>query len=136
MFKHLSLTLLLAVFIFSAGTASGQKQDTPIYAFGYCTCIGDSVAYVSAIQVLPGAVLNKKTDFLENINLYSNEMERSMRSRYGKHFTAAVFFSDKKEKIEKKYVKLRKRIINNKKKGLRLVEMPATDFQFTQIVQQ
>ncbi len=93
MLKHLFRALIAAIFIASAQTAGAQKVEKEIYAFGYATCLGDSVAYVSAIQLLPGATTDKKTGFLQNRHLYTAEMEKTMRSRYGKHFTCALFFN-------------------------------------------
>ncbi len=131
MFKQITLFLVFATLLALGNTAAAQKQAKDIYAFGYATCLGDSVAYVSAIQVLPDGQMKGKTDILENWNVYASQMEHAMKAQYGKPFTCSVFYSENKTELEKRFLKIRRRIADEK--SLRLEELPATAFKFQAI---
>lgn len=121
--------LLTAAAILSATTMAARDRDKTIYAFGFGTCLGDTTVYLSEIQVLDSATINRKTGFLEQREVYSRQMEQALRQRYGKHFTCTIFYAEKKSKAEKQYVNLRKHL--NKDKALRPEVLTGADFRFT-----
>lgn len=121
----LTLTLLCASLNVSA-------KETAIYAFGFGTCLGDSIVYVSQLQVLPQAQINKKTGFLEDRDQYSAQMEQALQQRYGRAFTCTIFFATKKNKAEKQFLNLKKQL--GKDKSVRAEYLPPTDFQFAAVI--
>ncbi len=125
----LFFTLAMATVCLNAmGKGPDKKQ---VYAFGYGTCLGDSIVYISAIQVLEGAEFDKKTGFLNDRNIYSYQMEQGLRTYFNKHFTCAVFYSDNKAKLEKRYFSLKKQL--GRDKAVRVEELPSATFRFTAI---
>lgn len=131
--KYLSYLLLLSVWLlagFSSHLHAQKKTDeaTKIYAFGYGTSFNDSIVYITEIQELSDASLEKGTNFLIDRSRYSAQLRQYLESRYWGHETTAIFFSEKKKKIDKKLAKVRRE--QGKKAGLRIVEIPLSEFQF------
>lgn len=129
----LSLLLLLLTTLFT--TSMAQKSNgRGLYAFGYATCLGDSVAYITGIQYLDSATVNKKTGFMEHREYYARQMEKALASQYvGKHYTCALFFSKDKSKLEKQYTDLRKSL--NRDKGVVVDEKAVATFRFVPVVE-
>ncbi len=124
-----SILLLCFFFVVLAAPlkAGGEKQE--VYAFAYATNFKDSTIYLSAIQSLTGAVLQKKTGFLEHRSLYALQFKNHLEVTSGKqHFTSAILFSTNKKSLENKYLKMRQRIKKGKK--MLLSELPLSDFTF------
>lgn len=119
------LVLFCAALMYSL---SNHAQKT-VYAFGFGTSFNDSTVYLSAIQILPEAQIQKKTGFLENRASYTLQMKRYLESNYVGHETCVLFFSTKKEKLEKKYIKVRRQAQRNKQQTVR--ELPSEEFRFS-----
>lgn len=129
--KSITLTLLLAVCTATSALAQSTKQKT-IYAFAYGTNLKDSTAYISAVATLRGVDVENKTDFLTARSEYSKQIKHYLEQKYGGLFTCAVIFGEKKDKVEKRYVKIRKQA-SSKKSDIRLIEIPQTDFSLQAI---
>lgn len=130
--RHLYIIICIATFLgWSSSSplyAQKTKKSSPVFAFGYSTSFNDSVVYLTTVQELPDASLEKGTNFLIDRPRYSSQLRSHLESRYWGHETAVVFFSEKKKKMDKKYQKVLKE--QRKKKGIRIVEIPASEFQF------
>lgn len=122
--------LPVALFVAAAGALQAKnKQPKAVYAFAVGTCLNDSVIYMSAITPVDSAVVDKKTMFLNDRMLYSNQFKAFLDNTYAPNHTCAVFFATSKDAAEKKYVKLRRRY--NKDQTRRLVEVPVANFKFS-----
>ena len=122
----LAFTLTLAATATKAGAKpEGQK---PIYAFGYSTCLSDSTTYLTPIQVIPGATLDKKTKFLNDRQAFTHQLKSYIESRYSGHQTSVLVFSDSRKKLENKFIKMRRTLV--KSKDTKLVELEAGAFRF------
>lgn len=126
----LRYTLFLVFSIVGVSASYAQKTKT-IYAFTYGTCFNDSVTYLSGVQVVTDAQLEKKTAFLNNRMQYSNQLKHYLDSKYGGSHTCAILFGTKKEKLEKKYAKIRRSV--QKTSIGKLVELPINEFQLTPV---
>lgn len=127
-----NFVLLLLLFLASATAMQAKdKKAKDVYAFATGTCLNDSVVYISAIAQLDSATVNAKTKFLQDRQLYSYQFKMFLDKAYSKSHTCAVFFSENKNALEKKYIKLRRRY--NKEKTTRFVEVPADQFTFKYI---
>lgn len=93
-----------------AGNAQAKSKEKQVYAFAFGTCFNDSVVYLSAISPVPDGVIESKTKFLNNRSAYSNQFKFFLDSKNGHPHTCAVFFSTKKEKLQKKYAKIRQKM--------------------------
>lgn len=121
--------LLLAItFVVFSGVHAGKKKDTPVYLFGYGVALLDSTVYMSAVMPLDSAEIDSKTHILNSIVRYSNQFQSYVEALYVPHVATAIFYHKNKAKLEKKYLKLRRRA--NEDKSLKLVEIPANEFKF------
>lgn len=126
----LRFCLMLLVCFFAVGSVQAKgKKKNEVYAFAFGTNFNDSIVYLSAIEVIPDAELDRKTQFLNNRNTYSNRLKFFLDRKYNGAHTCAVFFGRKKEALEKTYVQLRRNY--NRDKHATLVEIPLTDFQIS-----
>ena len=73
-----------------------------------------------------------KTKFLNNRSIYVSAFKRYLEEKYSKTYTCALFFSTKRDKLEKKYLKVKR--IAQKEKTTRLMEVPITDFDLSTTV--
>ena len=118
---------------FSLLPFSGQakvKGEKAIYAFGFSQNFNDSTFFLSSIQELPGATIKDK--FLEHRNAYGNQLKAYLEQTYPGHETCAIFFSKKKKTMEKKYLKVRRHLLRQKRN--KLIEIPAKDFKFERLI--
>ena len=124
---HRMLHLMLALSVCLGAEAKKKKQE-PIYLFGYGIALLDSTAYLSAVVCLDSATVDSKTKVLNSIVRYSNQFRTYVEALYESHVTCAVFYNKNKVKLEKQYVKMRRRV--NDDKSLKLKEIPAEEFKF------
>lgn len=126
------MLLILLSLVSTISLQAKEKQAESVYAFAIGTCLDDSVVYISAITPLDSATITSKTKFLQDRKLYSNQFKRYLDLAYDKSHTCAVFYSTKKDALEKKYVKIRHRY-NKKEKDVLFVEIPSDQFKFVNI---
>lgn len=123
--------LLMAIGTATSVMAQATKQKT-IYAFAYGTNLKDSTAYVSAVATLPNVEVENKTNFLSARSEYSKQLKFYLEQKYGGLFTCAIVFGEKKDKVEKRYMKIRKNA-TSKKSTIRLIEIPRDEFSLQPI---
>lgn len=123
--------LLMAIGTATSVMAQATKQKT-IYAFAYGTNLKDSTAYVSAVATLSSVEVENKTNFLSARSEYSKQLKHYLEQKYGGLFTCAVVFGEKKDKVEKRYMKIRKNA-TSKKSTIRLIEIPRDEFSLQPI---
>lgn len=129
--KHLACSILLLVALCAWASPAAAKTRgalKTVYAFGYGTCFNDTTVYLLPIQVIEGAELQEKTDFLVYRNGYSHQLEDYLEEHYGGNQTCTVFFAEKKSRLEKKYLKIRHDLA--KDAHTRAVELPTGSFEF------
>jgi len=127
MIKH-NLARLILFCAILMWPLNNYAQKT-VYAFGFGTSFNDSTVYLSAIQVLPDAQVQKKTGFLKHRASYTSQMKRYLESNYIGHETCVLFFSTRKEKLEKKYIKVRRHAQRNKQQTVK--ELSSEEFRFS-----
>lgn len=131
--KFLPLIALFLLTLSTVATASAKgDKGNKVYAFGYATCLGDTMVYLSAIQVLDSAQVDAKTGFLINRADYSRQMEQAMKGRFGKPYTCAVMFGTNRSKLEKTYLSIKRHTEHDK--SFRLSLLTIKDFKFSPII--
>lgn len=126
---QLVVALLLAVM----PVAARGKQQT-VYMFAYGSCLTDSVAYLSAVELVKDASIDSKSNFLNDRLAYSNAFKHYLDAKFGGTHMAALFFNVKRDKLEKTFLKIRRNV--QKDKQLRLVEIPISDFRLSSVEKQ
>ena len=111
--------------------ASGINKLTPVYMFGFAASFNDSIVYLTEIQRIDSAWIDSKTKFLYGRNNFSHQLYNHLSDAGNNHPTCMVMFADERKKIEKKYLKFRKRYTS---KGAYIVKyVDANTFNFSPI---
>lgn len=122
--KFIITAALLA--LFSCITSYAQK---PVYGFAYSTNLNDSIVYLTAIQQLPGAQIDKN-DFLTHRAEFGEQFGHYIKQYYDlPQVMTVVYFAKSRAKLEKRFLKMRKE--SKQEQGKRIVEIPYSDFKFS-----
>lgn len=108
--KYLFLALM-GIVLLSSFTAPKEKKEEPkrVYMFGVSVDFNDSVVYLTDVQCIDSIVINKDGS-IQNYANYSFQFKVYLEGTLGEaDQTCAVIYSDNKKKLEKRYVKMRKR---------------------------
>lgn len=107
--KYLALALcaISATFTAYAQETNGSEKTDKVYIFGVGAAFGDSIVYFTDVQTLEGTNLLEK-GFLVGRNIYSYQLKGYLENNLRlPNRTCAIYFSEKKNKIEKTYAKLK-----------------------------
>jgi len=125
---RLLIALVVALVVSAPCRAKGDGQEG-VYMFGVGAAFGDSIVYFTDIQFVEGKDM-VKNGFLTNRNMYSYQLENYLEEAKNlPHRTCTVFFSKKKSKIEKKYLKLRKKYEGDPAVAFRQLDAPVFKFE-------
>ena len=112
--KYIVLTLLVCV---AMGAEAKTVKARHMYIFGFAASFKDSVVYMTEIQDVQGAMYDKKTKFLLGRDSYSDQLKTYFKEKKQmSDRVCMVMFSTSKKKAEKKYLKLRKKYVGDKKR--------------------
>lgn len=127
----LLLVALLGMASLTTFAASKDKADEPkrVYMYGVSVNFNDSVVYMTDVQHLDSIVINKDGS-IQNYANYSIQLKVYLEGMLGEsNQTCAVIYSDNKKKLEKRFVKMRKRYQTSKNKLLKQVGTDAFQFR-------
>ena len=111
--------------------AKKQKAEEPkrVYMYGVAVNFNDSTTYLTEVQHLDSITINLD-GALRNYASYSQQLKLYLEGTLGKQDqTCAVIYADKKKKLEKRYLKTRKRILSDRAKSLILIGKEAFAFE-------
>ena len=112
--KYIVLTLLVCV---AMGAEAKTIKARHMYVFGFAASFKDPVVYMTEIQDVQGAMYDTKTKFLLGRDSYSDQLKTYFRETMQMpNRVCMVMFSTSKKKAEKKYLKLRKKYVGDKKR--------------------
>lgn len=120
---HYLLAGLLSIFVLSSFAAPKAEKDGPkrVYMYGVSVDFNDSTVYLTDVQYLDSIVINKDGSLL-NCSGYSQQFKMYLEGVLGEdNQTCAIIYSDKRKKIDKRFVKLRKRYLSDKEKVVRQI---------------
>lgn len=130
--KKTTLALLTAALL-TATSGSARKQPVPkMYLFGMAASFTDTIVHFTAIQQLDSAWVDSKSHFLQERQAYSYQLKHHLEKQQMPKRTCMVFYSEKKEKLEKKYQKMQQ-LYTKSKDGQRHFDvryLTPQDFQF------
>ena len=125
--KQLKYMLLLAALMLAANVSAKMLKTSHMYMFGFSASFRDSVVYVTDIQDVQGAWIEKKSKFLMGRDKYSEQLKTHLTEQLRQNDrVCVVFFNKSKKKTEKKYLKLMKKY----KKGYDIRYLNVTEFKF------
>ena len=122
-----SLLIFLLVFISAVAVASDRKdnrkegknvESVPVYIWGVSMSFSDSTVYFTEIQELDSVVLQNGA--LPHLQYYSYELKEYMsfeENTPGR--SSVIYFNEKRSKLEKKELKVKKHLIEKEGKTVR-----------------
>lgn len=125
--KIITITLVLICTFLAVDASAANKKDN-IYAFGFSASFNDSTVYFTDIQLLKDVVIEHKTHFLENREVYSRQLANHLADKGLSARVCVFIFNKNKKALEKKFAKLRKKYTKDGKYTIMYVG--ANEFQF------
>lgn len=111
--KYIVLTLLVCV---AMGAEAKTVKARHMYVFGFAASFKDSVVYMTEIQDVPNVWYDTKSKFLLGRDNYSAQLKEYFRDKLQMpDRVCMVIFAKTMKKAEKKYLKLRKKYLSDKK---------------------
>mgnify|MGYP007101843679 CR=1 FL=1 len=109
-------TLLLAAFTFQS--ASAKEVVVPkMYMFAFAASFTDTIVYFSNVMEVDSVWIDSKNDFLIGRDTYSRQFREFLaEKKQMQNRTCVVFYGTKRQKVEKKYLKM-KRLYTKSKDG-------------------
>lgn len=112
-YKYILMTLLFCV---AMGADAKRIQSKHMYIFGFAASFKDSVVYMTEIQDVPNVWYDTKSKFLLGRDNYSAQLKEYFRDKLQMpDRVCMVIFAKTMKKAEKKYLKLRKKYLSDKK---------------------
>lgn len=117
------LASMIGIVMLSSFTAPKEKKEkieepVRVYLYGVSLNFNDSLVYMTDVQYFDSVKIGKDGS-LQNYANYSQQMKIFLESTLGEsNQTCAVIYSDSKKKLEKRYVKMRKKFQADKEKVL------------------
>ena len=130
---RISIICLLSVLqltAFAAPKEKKEKNEEPkrVYMFGAAIKFNDSVVYLTDVQHLDSITINPDGS-IPNYAGYSLQLKVYLEGSMNEiNQTCAIIYSDKKKKLEKRYLKMRKKYTLDESK--RLKPIGSGDFAF------
>ena len=127
--KQLKYLLLAALWgSLAGGVAQAKAKRVPAYIFGYGVSLVDSTAYITDIQRLDTVIIEKKTSFLRDRQLYTGQLVAYLEDSLGRSdMTCAVFFNQKRKKLDKVMARVRKK---QGALGMKMLPLSQASFAF------
>ncbi len=119
-FGVISIVLLSS---FMAPKDKKDKADEPrrVYMYGVSIDFNDSIVYITDVQHLDDILINKDGS-LFNYAYYSLQLKTYLEGTLGEmNQTCAVIYSDKKKKLESRYLKTCKKYQSDKAASVRMI---------------
>ena len=135
--KVICLTLLCAVAFLPAQAKQKKVVQKPVYMVGVGFSLVDSAVFITDMHLVDGVTLEKKTKFLKDRQLYSFQLQRYLEETYkGGPYVPSVFFSPQKKKMERRYLSLHKRYVQNKDLRMFLVDQGQFHFKAEEYIEE
>lgn len=128
------LSAVLSVILLVAGSMDIQAayKPTPGYIFGFAASFKDSTVYFTEIQRIDSTWTDARKGFLYRRGDYSNQLREHLKKEGFASPTCVTLFSAERKKVEKKYLKLRKKY--TQKGGYNVKYIDFNTFEFRSIV--
>ena len=128
------ILLFVDCFLFSVSTVRAESKTVKTaYMFGFAAAFTDSVVHFTEIQQLDSVYFDSKSKFLLRRDAYSNQLRDYLAQKLNKpHRTCIVFYGDNRKKLEKKYLKLRRKYSSSMRNNFDIRTLAPSDFRFKQ----
>lgn len=134
--KKIAILFMTLVALGVATTTNAKKVVTPrMYIFGMAASFNDSTVYFTNVQELNNVWVEKRHKELDVRQLYSMQLRDYLNNQKIQNRTCIVIANEKRSKLEKKFLKLRKLYTQSKdgKAHFDVKYLGDQDFKFTTI---
>lgn len=134
--KKIAILIMTLVALGVATTTNAKKVVTPrMYIFGMAASFNDSTVYFTNVQELNNVWVEKRHKELDVRQLYSMQLRDYLNNQKIQNRTCIVIANEKRSKLEKKFLKLRKLYTQSKdgKVHFDVKYLGDQDFKFTTI---
>ena len=134
--KKIAILFMTLVALGVATTTNAKKVVTPrMYIFGMAASFNDSTVYFTNVQELNNVWVEKRHKELDVRKLYSMQLLDYLNNQKIQNRTCIVIANEKRSKLEKKFLKLRKLYTQSKdgKVHFDVKYLGDQDFKFTTI---
>lgn len=133
-YRYLGMAVLVAAFCFTTVVSAKRTAVDKVYMFGFAASFNDSTVYFTDVQAVDSAWMDTKTKFLLGRENYSYQLRNYLTDNLNeKNRTCIVMFGLKKEKVEKKYLKLKKQYTVKANNKFIIKHLTSDDFKFVAI---
>ena len=131
----IAAALMVAVLLPTMTAAKKSQAPQRVYMFGFAASFNDTIVHFTDIQAVDSVMLDSKTNFLQARSLYASMLGNYLTEQQMPYRTCVIFYDRKINKLQKKYLKMKKLYGGNKKAANRndIREITASDFRFTTI---
>ena len=131
---RICLICLFGALQLSVSAAPKEKKENVeepkrVYMYGVSIDFNDSTIYLTDVQYLDDILINADGS-IQNYAGYSLQLKVYLEGTLGEmNQTCAVVYSDKKKKLEKRFIKTRKRYMSDKSKTVVPIGTDAFTFE-------
>lgn len=107
--KTIRYIMIAAALLLGATQMSAKKTVVPrIYMFGFAASFNDTIVHFTNVQAVDSAWIDSKTNFLLGRDNYSIQLRNYLAEQLQMpNRTCIIVYGEKREKVEKKLLKLR-----------------------------
>ncbi len=131
-YKMLAIAIVLATV--AVGEIAAKRIVVPkMYMFGFAASFNDTIVHFTDVQEVEAAWVDSKSDFLLGRESYSLQLKQYLgRKENLPYRTCTIVYHLDREKLEKKYVKMKKLYTHSKdgKPHFDVRYLNASDFRF------
>lgn len=129
----IAAALTVAVLLPTMTAAKKSQAPQRVYMFGFAASFNDTIVHFTDIQAVDSVMLDSKTNFLQARSLYASMLGNYLTEQQMPYRTCVIFYDRKINKLQKKYLKMKKLYTaeGKKVKNHNDIRMIATsEFQF------
>lgn len=135
--KVICLVLLCAVTLLPAQAKQKKVVQKPVYMVGVGFSLVDSAVFITDMHLVDSVTIEKKTKFLKDRQLYSFQLQHYLEETYkGGPYIPSVFFSPNKKKMERRYLSLHKRYVQDKDLRMYLIDQGQFRFKAEEYIEE
>lgn len=133
-FKYMGVAAAIAALFATTVISAKRTAVDKVYMFGFAASFNDSTVYFTNVQTVDSAWMDTKTKFLLGRDNYSYQLRNYLADSLNeKNRTCIVMFNCKKEKLEKKYLKLKRLYTTKANNKFKVNYLNEDDFKFETI---
>ncbi len=134
-FRHAVLAVMTVSSLFMASTLQAKNVIAPqMYMFGFAASFNDTIVHFTEIQQVDSTWTDAKGKFLLGRDNYSYQLRDYLASKLKMYNrTCVVVFNKDKKKLEKRYLKMKRKYDSPKVTGFDIRTISVQDFRFRPI---